>query len=250
MSGALAVANPRRIKAAHRRRRKVASGPIVQRYYDPIIGRFLSVDPVTADGNTGANFNRYKYAANNPYRFTDPDGRLDKERKDIERVDRRSILAKSPGSAGQMATSARSASASGSSRSNASTQTQGKTAAAGDRPKPSISATGVAALGVGFEASKGLKNAGDTISLVTPALGLEAKIDGELPFAQFNFVPNPVDTPVTMSFSVSAHFIGGIGLKGTVDPGGTAQLSLTGGVGLGASLQLYSIGAEVRKPGE
>jgi RHS repeat-associated protein len=47
-----------------------------QRYYDPSIGRFLSVDPVTADGNSGGNFNRYWYGNNNPYRFTDPDGRL------------------------------------------------------------------------------------------------------------------------------------------------------------------------------
>ena len=46
-----------------------------QRYYDPAIGRFLSVDPVTASSVTGANFNRYWYANNNPYRFTDPDGR-------------------------------------------------------------------------------------------------------------------------------------------------------------------------------
>jgi RHS repeat-associated protein len=46
-----------------------------QRYYDPSVGRFLSVDPVTADGNTGGNFNRYWYANNNPYKFTDPDGR-------------------------------------------------------------------------------------------------------------------------------------------------------------------------------
>lgn len=37
--------------------------------------RFLSVDPVTADNNTGTNFNRYWYANNNPYKFTDPDGR-------------------------------------------------------------------------------------------------------------------------------------------------------------------------------
>lgn len=44
-----------------------------QRYYDPIIGRFLSTDPVGA--NTGMGFNRYGYANNNPYRFTDPDGR-------------------------------------------------------------------------------------------------------------------------------------------------------------------------------
>lgn len=49
-----------------------------QRYYDPGIGRFLSVDPVTADTSTGGNFNRYKYAANNPYRFTDPDGRQER----------------------------------------------------------------------------------------------------------------------------------------------------------------------------
>lgn len=45
-----------------------------QRYYDPAIGRFLSVDPVAADGNTGADFNRYWYADDNPYALTDPDG--------------------------------------------------------------------------------------------------------------------------------------------------------------------------------
>ena len=46
-----------------------------QRYYDPAIGRFLSVDPDAADTTTAWNFNRYNYAANNPYKFTDPDGR-------------------------------------------------------------------------------------------------------------------------------------------------------------------------------
>ncbi len=49
-----------------------------QRYYDQSVGRFLSVDPVTTDSGTGANFNRYKYAANNPYRFIDPDGRQER----------------------------------------------------------------------------------------------------------------------------------------------------------------------------
>lgn len=75
MSGVQTLAELYRIKAAHRRRRRVASGQSVQRYYDPGIGRFLSVDPVVADTKTGWNFNRYNYAANNPYRFTDPDGR-------------------------------------------------------------------------------------------------------------------------------------------------------------------------------
>jgi len=46
-----------------------------QRYYDPQAGRFLSVDPVQVDPSTGANFNRYWYANDNPYRYTDPDGR-------------------------------------------------------------------------------------------------------------------------------------------------------------------------------
>lgn len=75
VSGLLALAKPRRIKASHHRRGKVASGQIVQRYYDPGIGAFLSVDPVSAT-SVGGNFNRYWYANANPYRFSDPDGRL------------------------------------------------------------------------------------------------------------------------------------------------------------------------------
>ena len=46
-----------------------------QRYYDPIAGRFLSVDPVGVDLASGGNFNRYWYANNNPHKFVDPDGR-------------------------------------------------------------------------------------------------------------------------------------------------------------------------------
>jgi RHS repeat-associated protein len=47
-----------------------------QRYYDPQIGRFLSVDPVTAYGSGDMRqFNRYAYAINNPYKYIDPDGR-------------------------------------------------------------------------------------------------------------------------------------------------------------------------------
>ncbi|WP_313036757.1 RHS repeat-associated core domain-containing protein, partial [Stenotrophomonas acidaminiphila] len=47
-----------------------------QRYYDPLIPRFLSVDPITAYSNPVGAFNRYWYANNNPYKFTDPDGRI------------------------------------------------------------------------------------------------------------------------------------------------------------------------------
>lgn len=37
--------------------------------------RFVSTDPVQPDTKTGENFNRYHYAAGNPYRYVDPDGR-------------------------------------------------------------------------------------------------------------------------------------------------------------------------------
>ena len=45
------------------------------RYYDPVIGRFLSIDPVTfmSTGNP-RYFNRYAYAANDPVNMIDPDG--------------------------------------------------------------------------------------------------------------------------------------------------------------------------------
>jgi len=47
-----------------------------QRYYDPVAGRFLSTDQVLTDTSSGASFNRYVYTSNNPYRYTDPDGRF------------------------------------------------------------------------------------------------------------------------------------------------------------------------------
>ncbi|MFP7722223.1 RHS repeat domain-containing protein [Lysobacter sp. A3-1-A15] len=76
-----------------------------QRYYDPSVGRFLSVDPVTANSTDGSNFNRYWYANNNPYAFTDPDGRQSVKvttaipEKELSRVDRAAISA---GNRGQL----------------------------------------------------------------------------------------------------------------------------------------------------
>jgi RHS repeat-associated protein len=45
-----------------------------KRYYDPKIGRFLSLDPVSFKPEVPISFNRYSYAFNNPVRFNDPDG--------------------------------------------------------------------------------------------------------------------------------------------------------------------------------
>ena len=61
-----------------------------QRYYDPVAGRFLSIDPVMTNANTGSSFNRYSYANNSPYKYIDPDGRqaaekfVEQHRKDME----------------------------------------------------------------------------------------------------------------------------------------------------------------------
>ncbi len=45
------------------------------RYYDPIIGRFLSVDPVGfLETGDPAMFNRYAYTFNDPVNMIDPDG--------------------------------------------------------------------------------------------------------------------------------------------------------------------------------
>ena len=50
-----------------------------QRYYDPELGAFVSVDPVSAYSSPLEQFNRYRYANDDPYGFTDPDGRRAQE---------------------------------------------------------------------------------------------------------------------------------------------------------------------------
>lgn len=44
------------------------------RYYDPVIGRFMSVDPVGFKADSPISFNRYAYAGDNPLKYVDPDG--------------------------------------------------------------------------------------------------------------------------------------------------------------------------------
>ena len=44
------------------------------RVYDPMLGRFLSPDPIVQGLNNSQNFNRYSYALNNPLKFIDPTG--------------------------------------------------------------------------------------------------------------------------------------------------------------------------------
>ncbi len=46
------------------------------RYYDPVLTRFLSPDPVEFSPARPDMFGRYAYAANDPVNMIDPDGRI------------------------------------------------------------------------------------------------------------------------------------------------------------------------------
>lgn len=46
------------------------------RLYDPVLCRFLSPDPFIQNPSLVDNYNRYTYAMNNPFRFTDPSGEI------------------------------------------------------------------------------------------------------------------------------------------------------------------------------
>ncbi len=44
------------------------------RYYDPVVGRFVSKDPVAANPDQTQDMNRFSYSGNNPIHRTDPSG--------------------------------------------------------------------------------------------------------------------------------------------------------------------------------
>jgi RHS repeat-associated protein len=57
------------------------------RFYNPQLGRFLSVDPAAESARPGApqSWNRYVYVKNNPLYYTDPDGEQALPRGGLER---------------------------------------------------------------------------------------------------------------------------------------------------------------------
>ncbi len=44
------------------------------RYYDPVVGRFISADSMVPDPSNPQDFNRYTYVRNNPIIYSDPTG--------------------------------------------------------------------------------------------------------------------------------------------------------------------------------
>jgi RHS repeat-associated protein len=46
------------------------------RYYDPVIGRFVSPDTIIPNPSNPQCFNRYTYCMNNPLKYVDPSGNI------------------------------------------------------------------------------------------------------------------------------------------------------------------------------
>lgn len=53
------------------------------RYYDPLLGRFMGIDPVGVDESNLHSHNRYAYGNNNPYKFVDPTGNIAETALDV-----------------------------------------------------------------------------------------------------------------------------------------------------------------------
>jgi RHS repeat-associated protein len=47
------------------------------RFYDPLVGRFVSADSIVPNPGDPQDFNRYSYVRNNPLKYTDPTGHAD-----------------------------------------------------------------------------------------------------------------------------------------------------------------------------
>jgi RHS repeat-associated protein len=56
------------------------------RLYDPVVGRFLSPDPVIQDPLATQEYNRYSYCLNNPLKYSDPTGYI-KQNVDENSID-------------------------------------------------------------------------------------------------------------------------------------------------------------------
>ncbi|MBC7252214.1 MAG: RHS repeat-associated core domain-containing protein, partial [Anaerolineae bacterium] len=46
------------------------------RFYDPVLGRFVSADTIVPEPGNPQDLNRYAYVRHNPLRYTDPSGYL------------------------------------------------------------------------------------------------------------------------------------------------------------------------------
>jgi RHS repeat-associated protein len=63
------------------------------RVYDPVIGRFMSVDPMLQDPTNWQNYNGYSYVLNDPLMLTDPSGHMNQYFKAVASI---AVMAMAP----------------------------------------------------------------------------------------------------------------------------------------------------------
>ena len=209
-----------------------------QRYYDPGIGMFLSVDPVTAYSDPIGQFHRYRYANNNPYKFTDPDGRSPVDDDPNHRPG--PIRASPAGNPPPPPSSAPIADNQSQQQSNTGFSATGLLVG-----KPSVTATGIAAAGSGVQATKGLYNSDSSVGIVTPALALSASVDVEAIGVTYTGSDAPeAPVEVTGGVVVGAHTpLGGARISVGYTPPSTFKGSLELGAGLGFEFHVFEVNA-------
>lgn len=219
-----------------------------QRYYDSESGRFLSTDPVQADGN-GGRFNRYDYANDNPYRYMDPNGRKSQDTMDSEAahtctgshigggacgsLNLRMVQLGSPSVSEMKAATAQQNQNTASSTGNNSSTPQGIRNAAGKairwiRNRTSATAEAAAAFGPGIEgqATKQIGSAPDSVS------GSFVVGEGAYVGVTGNF----------QVFSWGQETLAGTAGKLVVNPTSYVRIKLGAGLSLGVNVDLYPHG--------
>lgn len=225
-----------------------------QRYMDPQLGAFLSVDPISALTVPLSSFSRYRYANSNPFRFLDPDGRCAK-------VTGSNICGGSGVANAMLATSVRSPldtgqyqesggtlSISGATNNRAGTSnSQGGAQITsfflGDR---SPTFTYGAAIGTGLKAELKEGAGNDRYAITTPALGVTAAGMYNVVTARYDFgglhgsTSVPVDVGVSFGGEVGLFIVGGGSFPYT--PPGKFELNLNLGLGAAARVEMFEVG--------
>jgi len=209
-----------------------------QRYYDPVIGRFLSPDSVSTDPNTGNNFSRYNYANSNPYKFTDPDGRL----PDIlNKILGRSM--KSENHAQREMT----ASASQTPNKALKTVETNLVKAQSAAPDVSVDASFTAAAGPGVTATKNILGGKDSVGFLPvggegAAVGVTASVE-----VLSVDLTGGTPSPVSFNFQVEGGALVGGGININLNPAGQLSVKVNAGLVVGEVVHAGpSLDAEIK----